>query len=97
MKIIAAALLALMFIACSNDPEVIYVDENGTRIQTHETFKQEVVCNELGMAYYKNNNGYGNVYTPVLVSYFEENNPTSERNSPFITCKDYDKMMGVRK
>lgn len=94
-----ASMLGIMITGCEKQKEFVYVDSNtGIEIEHPlNVFKTEVVCNEFGMAYYKQTNEHNNehnnelsyTYTPVIVSYYKKGNETDKANAPFISCEDY--------
>lgn len=99
MRMKAYILLAIiMFSGCES--EVIYVDSNtGKPVNVGpklDTFSGKVVCNEFGMAYYKQYVKGDDIYTPVLVPYYISDNETDKADSPFITCEDYKKLIEVK-
>lgn len=56
LKITSSFFLALIFIGCSSDKEIIYIDANGTAINhkpQYETINPPIVCDTRGFAYYK--------------------------------------------
>lgn len=85
---IALFTIGLIFVGCTKDKEVIYIDSvSGKPIKAlykmNSFVQDDVKCNEFGMAYYKNQNAYGSSYTPVLAI-------DALKNKSNVSCKEYE-------